>query len=172
MKYTKTIFFYLNDEELNELDEDADMAGVTRSEYIRRCINETLKAEGINIPCEINVLVTNDAGIQIINRESRNLDKPTDVLSFPMNELIPGEFDSEYCEYDFETDMIMLGDMVISLQRCAAQAEEYGHSFEREVSYLCVHSVLHLLGYDHLDEGVQKAQMRAREDAIMEIIGL
>ena len=139
---------------------------------LRRAAKAALKAEGVEEDCIISIMLTDDTGIHEINLEQRGIDRPTDVLSFPMNELIPGEFDSEYCEYDFETDMIMLGDMVISLQRCAAQAEEYGHSFEREVSYLCVHSVLHLLGYDHLDEGVQKAQMRAREDAIMEIIGL
>lgn len=139
---------------------------------LRRAVRAALKAEGINEDCLVSIMLTDDAGIHAINLEQRGIDRPTDVLSFPMNELIPGEFDNEYCEYDFETDMIMLGDMVISLERCAAQAEEYGHGFDREVSYLCVHSVLHLLGYDHLDEGEQKAQMRAREDAIMAVIGL
>ena len=139
---------------------------------LRRAAKAALKAEGVNEDCVISIMLTDDAGIHEINLEQRGIDRPTDVLSFPMNELIPGDFDGEYCEYDFETDMIMLGDMVISLERCEAQAAEYGHSFEREVSYLCVHSVLHLLGYDHLDEGVQKAQMRSREDAIMDIIGL
>ena len=139
---------------------------------LRRAAKAALKAEGVNEDCVISIMLTDDAGIHEINLEQRGIDRPTDVLSFPMNELIPGEFDGECCEYDFETDMIMLGDMVLSLERCEAQAAEYGHSFEREVSYLCVHSVLHLLGYDHLDEGVQKAQMRSREDAIMDIIGL
>lgn len=139
---------------------------------LRRAAKAALKAEGVDEDSIISIMLTDDAGIHEINLEQRGIDRPTDVLSFPMNELIPGEFDGEYCEYDFETEMIMLGDMVISLERCAAQAEEFGHSFEREVSYLCVHSVLHLLGYDHLDEGAQKAQMRAREDAIMDIIGL
>lgn len=139
---------------------------------LRRAAKGALKAEGVNEDCLISIMLTDDEGIHAINLEQRGIDRPTDVLSFPMNELIPGEFDGEYCEYDFETDMIMLGDMVLSLERCEAQAEEYGHSFEREVSYLCVHSVLHLLGYDHLDEGEQKAQMRAREEAVMELIGL
>ena len=139
-------------------------AGVDK--LLRRAAKAALKAEGVEEDCIISIMLTDDAGIHEINAEQRGIDRPTDVLSFPMNELTPGEFDSEYCEYDFETDMILLGDMVISLERCAAQAEEYGHSFEREVSYLCVHSVLHLLGYDHLDEGPQKKQMREREEAI------
>ncbi len=145
-------------------------AGVDK--LLRRAAKAALKAEGVDEDCIISIMLTDDEGIHEINLEQRGIERATDVLSFPMNELIPGEFDSEYCEYDFETDMIMLGDMVLSLERCAQQAEEYGHSFEREVSYLCVHSVLHLLGYDHLDEAEQKAQMRAREDAIMDIIGL
>ena len=145
-------------------------AGVDR--LLRGAAKAALKAEGVDEECLISIMLTDDEGIHEINLEQRGIDRPTDVLSFPMNELQPGEFDGEYCEYDYETEKIMLGDMVISLQRCAAQAEEFGHSFEREVSYLCVHSVLHLLGYDHLDEGAQKAQMRAREDAIMAVIGL
>lgn len=145
-------------------------AGVDK--LLRRAAKAALKAEGVDEDCAISIMLTDDEGIHEINAQQRGIDRPTDVLSFPMNELVPGQFDGEECEYDFETEMIMLGDMVISLERCAAQAEEYGHSFEREVSYLCVHSVLHLLGYDHVDEAEMKAQMRAREDAIMEVIGL
>ncbi len=144
--------------------------GVAR--LLRRAAKTALKAEGVNENCIISIMLTDDAGIHEINLEQRGIDRPTDVLSFPMNELIPGEFECQSCVYDFESNKIMLGDMVLSLERCASQAEEYGHSFDREVSYLCVHSVLHLLGYDHLDEAEQKAQMRSREDAIMEIIGL
>lgn len=134
---------------------------------IRKCIRETLKAEHIDVPCEINVLVTDDAGIQIINRESRNLDKPTDVLSFPMFQLKAGNPPADWTEYeDPATGRVPLGDMCISLERAIAQAKEFGHSTRREVGYLTIHSMLHLLGYDHLDEGPQKAQMRAREEAI------
>lgn len=142
------------------------------AKLLRRAAKAALKSEGVEEDCIINIMLTDDEGIHAINLEQRGIDRATDVLSFPMNELIPGEFDSEYCEYDFETDMIMLGDMVLSLERCAMQAEEYGHSYARELSYLCVHSVLHLLGYDHLDEGPRKAQMRGREEAIMSLIGL
>ena len=134
---------------------------------IRKCIRETLKAEHIDVPCEINVLVTDDAGIQIINRESRNLDKPTEVLSFPMFQLEAGNPPADWTEYeDPATGRVPLGDMCISLERAIAQAKEFGHSTRREVGYLTIHSMLHLLGYDHLDEGPQKAQMRAREEAI------
>jgi len=134
---------------------------------IRKCIRETLKAEHIDVPCEINVLVTDDTGIQIINRESRNLDKPTDVLSFPMFQLEAGNPPEDWTEYeDPATGRVPLGDMCISLERAIAQAKEFGHSTRREVGYLTIHSMLHLLGYDHLDEGPQKAQMRAREEAI------
>lgn len=134
---------------------------------IRKCIQETLKAEGIDARCEINVLVTDDAGIQIINRESRNLDKPTDVLSFPMFQLEAGNPPKDWSVYrDPESGLVPLGDMCISLQRAITQAEEFGHSVRREVGYLTIHSMLHLLGYDHLDEGEQKRQMRRREESI------
>lgn len=138
---------------------------------IRRCINETLKAEGINVDCEINVLITNDAGIHAVNKASRNIDKPTDVLSFPMFQLEAGNPPTQWDEYlDFETDLCPLGDMCISLERAIAQAKEFGHSPKREVGYLTIHSMLHLLGYDHLDEGPMKKQMRSREEAIAAVI--
>ena len=134
---------------------------------ISKCVEATLREEGIEADCEINVLVTNDKGIHAINKASRNIDKPTDVLSFPMFELIPGQPPEDWEEYlDFETDLCPLGDMCISLERAVAQAKEFGHSVKREVGYLTIHSMLHLLGYDHLDEGPMKAQMRGREEAI------
>ncbi len=134
---------------------------------IRKCIDATLKAERISVPCEINVLVTDDAGIQIINRESRGKDMPTDVLSFPMFQLIPGEPPMDWVEYqDPDTGLVPLGDMCISLERAIAQAEEFGHSTRREVGYLTIHSMLHLLGYDHMDDGEMKRQMRLREETI------
>lgn len=137
------------------------------SANIRTCINAVLKAEGVTAKCEINVLVTDDAGIREINRTSRNIDSATDVLSFPMFELAPGELPADWTEYeDPDTGLVPLGDMCISLERAVAQAKEFGHTTRREVGYLTIHSMLHLLGYDHLDEGPQKRQMRAREEAI------
>ena len=137
------------------------------SRIIRKCIDATLDAENITVPCEINVLITNDQGIQGINRVSRSIDKPTDVLSFPMFQLEAGNPSQDWSGYiDPESGRCPLGDMAISLERATKQAEEFGHSVRREVGYLTIHSVLHLLGYDHLDEGPQKAQMRSREEAI------
>ena len=143
------------------------LEGISVRNIIRTCIEKVLLAEGVEIPCEINVLVTNDKGIQAINLASRNLDKPTDVLSFPMFQFVPGELPDEWSEFvDPETEQCPLGDMAISLERAKAQAKEFGHSLRREIGYLTIHSVLHLLGYDHLDEGPMKAQMRAREEEI------
>ena len=138
---------------------------------IKKCINATLAAEGVTADCEINVLVTNDKGIHAINLASRQIDRPTDVLSFPMFQLEPGDPPQDWEEYqDFETGLVPLGDMCISLERAQAQAKEFGHSAKREVGYLTIHSMLHLLGYDHLDEGPQKRQMRGREEAIASTI--
>ena len=133
---------------------------------ISKAIEATLKAENVPVPCEINVLVTDDDGIRSVNKALRELDKATDVLSFPMFQMSPGEeFDWETA-VDLETGLCPLGDMCISLQRAQAQAKTYGHSLRREIGYLTIHSMLHLLGYDHMDEGPQKAQMRKREEEI------
>ena len=128
-------------------------------------------AEGVDVPCEVDVLLTNDSGIHEINREMRQVDASTDVLSFPEFDLRPGELPAPE-DADPGTGLVPLGDMVISMEHVAAQAREYGHAKRRELSYLVVHSVLHLLGYDHLDEGPQKARMRAREEAILGELGI
>ena len=133
---------------------------------IKKAARMTLDAEGIREACIINVMLTDDEGIRRVNREFREIDRATDVLSFPFNELVPGEFEASECERDPESGAVLLGDMMISLERCARQGEEFGHGFEREIMYLAVHSVLHLLGYDHVDEGKMKKQMRAREKTI------
>lgn len=134
---------------------------------IKKAVNMALDAEGVDVPCIVSVMLTDDEGIHSVNLEFRNVDRPTDVLSFPMNELTPGAFDAAECERDMDTGAVLLGDMMISIPRCAAQGEEFGHGYERELMYLTVHSVLHLLGYDHVDEGEMKHAMRAREKAIM-----
>ena len=118
---------------------------------VKKAAAAALRAEGVDEPCEI--------GIHAINREQRGVDRPTDVLSFPIDEM------------DYDTNRRYLGDMVLSLERAEAQGEEYGGGFKHEAQYLTVHSVLHLLGYDHLDEGEEKAKMRAREKAIMKELG-
>lgn len=152
---------------INLVFEELSLRRFSIAKTIRKCIQETLDAEGVSVCCEINVLVTDDAGIQIINKESRSLDKPTDVLSFPMFTLEAGAAPKDWSEYqDPATGLVPLGDMCISLERAVAQAQEFGHSVRREVGYLTIHSMLHLLGYDHLDEGEQKRQMRSREETI------
>ncbi len=140
-------------------------------EQIRRSVLATLEDEGVDVPCMIAVIVTDDAVIRQTNLDNRGVDRATDVLSFPMFPMKPGE--KPRAEWaDPGADKVYLGDMMISLERANAQAAEFGHSPEREVCYLAVHSVLHLLGYDHLDEGPMKAQMREREEAILGKLGI
>lgn len=140
-------------------------------EQFHQVITAALEAEGVDVPCEVNVLFTDDEGIHQVNLDMREVDRPTDVLSFPMFDLEPGEHPTEE-DADPATGLVPLGDMCISLERAEAQAAEFGHSVQRELCYLTVHSVLHLLGYDHLDEGPMKAQMREREEAILGKLGI
>ena len=144
---------------------------LTVASIIRKCIRATFREENIDVPMEINVLVTDDENIRLINATSRNIDKATDVLSFPMFDLKAGDPPKDWTDYlDPDTGLCPLGDMAISLERAKEQAATFGHSLKREVGYLTIHSMLHLLGYDHLDEGPQKAQMRAREEFIAKTI--
>ena len=134
---------------------------------IKKAVNMALEAQGVTVPCLVSVMLTDDEGIRRVNREFRDVDRATDVLSFPLNELVPGHFDRSLCEKDMDSGAILLGDMMISVPRCEEQGREFGHGYEREILYLTVHSVLHLLGYDHVDEGEMKRQMRQREKEIM-----
>ena len=125
---------------------------------IKKAALAVLIEEQVDEPCELSVLLTDDEGIHVINKEFRNVDRPTDVLSFPMGDTDP------------RTGRLLLGDMVLNTDRAAAQGVEFGHGPEHEISYLTVHSVLHLLGYDHVDEGEMKRAMRAREKTIMKVL--
>ena len=154
----------------HEIYVSREVSGLGHNEaaaLIKKAAAMALDAEGVDVPCIISVMLTDDQGIHRVNLEYRGVDRATDVLSFPLNELSPGEFDAEYCERDMDSGSVLLGDMMISLPHCQAQGDEYGHGFKRELMYLTVHSVLHLLGYDHVDEGEMKKQMRSREKAIM-----
>ncbi len=137
---------------------------------VRRAVRAALEAEKVSEPCTVDVTFTDDEHIREINRRFRNVDAATDVLSFPLCELTPGQFDPDACGWDPDSGTIPLGDVVLSLERCERQGEEFGHGFGHELMYLTVHSVLHLLGYDHVDEGAMKKQMRAREKQIMAIL--
>ena len=152
---------------INLVFEELSLRRLTVSTIIKKCIQAVLDAEGIRVPCEINILVTNDQGIHVINKTSRGIDRPTDVLSFPMFQLEPGNPPRDWSAYrDPDSGRVPLGDMCISMERAVAQAQEFGHSTRREIGYLTIHSMLHLLGYDHLDEGPMKKQMRIREETI------
>ena len=141
--------------------------------HLHRCITAALAAEGVNVPCEINVLVTDDEGIRAINNATRNIDSAPDVLSFPMFQFTPGAFPEDVSEdIDPQTGLLPLGDMAISLERARDQAKRFGNTTRREIGYLTIHSILHLLGYDHMDEGEQKRQMRTREEIIAAELGL
>ena len=144
--------------------------------YIKQCIRTAVRSEGVDVPFEVSVLITNDEEIRGINSRFRGVDAPTDVLSFPMNSFTPPERGDAAPEYDRDqysealdekTGILMLGDIVMSAERVIYQADLYGHSKERETAYLAVHSVLHLLGYDHTDDADGKKKMRAREKEIM-----
>ena len=142
------------------------------SRLAARCIRTTLRLEGVRVPCEISVMFTDDEGIRALNRELRGVDKPTDVLSFPAFEFTPEAFDPAAGEADPESGLLPIGDMALNLDRIRLQGREYGTGEKHETAYLTVHSVLHLLGYDHVDEGEGKKQMRARERAIMRMMRL
>ena len=125
---------------------------------VRDAIEATLGFEKIKGDCEVSVTFADNEGIRAINREYRNIDAPTDMLSFPLFEEQGGKK--------------QLGDIVLSLEKCAAQAEEFGHSFERECAFLTVHSTRHLLGYDHVNGDAEEEDMRKRQTAIVEKMGL
>lgn len=134
-------------------------------EVIKKVINQCYKEEKIeNSKLFITITLTNPENIQKINKEYRNIDKPTDVLSFPMFE--KEELNKKIANNDFEYEDI-LGDIVISVQRVEEQAKEYGHSFERELSYMVVHGFYHLMGYDHIKEE-DKNKMRPKEEKILQ----
>ncbi len=134
---------------------------------VRESIEASLDLEGYGNPCEVSVTFIDNEGIRVLNKKFRQIDRPTDVLSFPLF-----DFDGEYEEPPVDEMMNMLGDIVISLEKAQEQAEEFGHSFEREVAFLTAHSMLHLLGYDHELSEDDDREMREKQNIIMDMIGL
>ena len=128
-------------------------------------VKASLEVEGVSEPTEVNITFVSDEGIKNINRDFRNINKSTDVLSFPLGE--NGVYDENP-----ETGAKMLGDIVISMEHAVAQAKLYEHSLQREVAFLTVHSMLHLLGYDHVNGGLERVRMREKEEAVMDMMGL
>ena len=141
-----------NEQEKQEIDESF-------YSLIEKAIHETLAFEGYTKSGEVSVTLTDNEGIHLLNKQYRGIDRPTDVLSFPL-------FD------EVDADYVMLGDIVLSMERAKQQAEEYGHSFEREAAFLCVHSVLHLLGYDHETGPEDEREMIEKQKEIMKRLKL
>ena len=141
-------------------------------EELKRVIEFTLKEEEVEIPCEVSLLFVDNDEIREINNETRNIDRETDVLSFPMLDYEDKKVFKEmykgykFSQSDFDGNELVLGDIVLSLEKALEQSREFNHSFERESSYLVVHSVLHLLGYDHMEDE-DKVVMRKREEEIL-----
>lgn len=159
-----------NEQNLVEMDEELVKA-------ITDTISYTLNDQEVSHEGEVSVLLVDNETIRDINRDNRGIDKETDVLSFPMIEYDEGKtykdlyrnhrFGVEY----FDGEALVLGDIVVSMEKAVEQAEEYGHSVKREVCYLVVHSVLHLLGYDHMNEE-DKTRMRAEEEKILNVLDI
>ena len=155
----KTMIYFMNDQEKNPITYRLKM-------LMRQAVISTLAYEGFHNDCQVSLTFTDDEGIRRLNREFRQIDSPTDVLSFPLVDFAGGD------EPAADEPEIMLGDIVISLERAEVQAEEYGHGFEREAAFLCVHSMLHLLGYDHVNSEEEELEMRRRQREILEAMGL
>lgn len=132
---------------------------------VRRCCNAVLRQENFEGSAEISVTFVNNEQIHKLNLEHRNVDRETDVLSFPLGE--NGVYDINH-----DTGAKMLGDIVISIEKAFAQAEEYGHPLQREIAFLTVHSLLHLLGYDHENGGLEAVHMREKEESVLTQLGL
>ncbi len=132
---------------------------------VRRCCTAVLVQEKFDDPAEVSVTFVDDDEIHRLNKEYRNIDRSTDVLSFPLGE--NGVYDTNY-----DTGAKMLGDIVISIPHALDQADRYGHSLQREIGFLTVHSMLHLLGYDHVNGGMESVRMREKEEAVLTQMGL
>ncbi len=139
------------------------------NELIERTIDLCMKAEKLEKAYEVSVLIVDDEEIRKINREHRDIDKATDVLSFPMAEFENGELISDEGDYDPESEELMLGDIIISAETAKRQAHEYGHSFEREIAFLTAHSCFHLLGYDHMEEEEEKIMLGKQENILRQM---
>lgn len=132
---------------------------------VRRCCNAVLLYEGFKEPAEVSVTFVDDERIHSLNKEYRDVDSSTDVLSFPLGE--NGEYDKNH-----ETGALLLGDIVISVPTAVRQAKTYGHTLQREIGFLTVHSMLHLLGYDHVNGGMEEVRMREKEERVLTELGL
>ena len=156
MKNQKPMIYFLNSQELLPVT-------YAQKILVRRAVEATLEYENVTPALEISVTFTDNEGIRKINKEFRSKDEPTDVLSFPLLDCN----DISFCAASES-----LGDIVISLECAKEQADRYGHSFEREIAFLTVHSMLHLLGYDHVNSEEEELEMRKKQSEILSLMGL
>ncbi|HBJ25442.1 MAG TPA: rRNA maturation RNase YbeY [Ruminococcaceae bacterium] len=154
----KIITFLSNEQEKMTPPEDIE-------HLIEICTAAALEEEGIDDTAEVSVTLVDNEGIRELNREHRDIDRETDVLSFPLG-------DDDGYEVDPDNDAIMLGDIVISLEKAAQQAEEYGHSYRREVAFLITHSLFHLLGYDHVNSEEEEKIMFGKQEKVLDKLGI
>lgn len=154
----KIITFLSNEQEKMAPPEDIE-------HLIEICTAAALEEEGIDDTAEVSVTLVDNEGIRELNREHRDIDRETDVLSFPLG-------DDDGYEVDPDNDAIMLGDIVISLEKAAQQAEEYGHSYRREVAFLITHSLFHLLGYDHVNSEEEEKIMFGKQEKVLDKLGI
>ena len=158
-KQPKTMIYFMNDQESFQISYRLKM-------LVREAIIATLAYEGHNNDCELSVTFADNDGIKQLNSQYRGIDKETDVLSFPLLDFVGGDAPP------VDEPSQLLGDIVVSLEKADEQAKEYGHSFEREVAFLCVHSMLHLLGYDHVNSEEEEREMRRRQTEILNGMGI
>lgn len=141
------------------------------TDVIGKVADAVAEMEECDFDCEVSVTLVDNKQIHTLNREHRNIDRPTDVLSFPMLEFDEDGI-AEECDFDMDGEMILLGDIVISMERANEQAKEYGHSLIREVAFLTAHSMLHLLGYDHVDDEEGEKIMCEKQDTVLNKLGI
>lgn len=154
----KIITFLSNEQEKMAPPEDIE-------HLIEICTAAALEEEGIDDTAEVSVTLVDNEGIRELNKEHRDIDRETDVLSFPLG-------DDDGYEVDPDNDAIMLGDIVISLEKAAQQAQEYGHSYKREVAFLITHSLFHLLGYDHVNSEEEEKEMFGKQEKVLDKLGI
>lgn len=158
--------------------ETDDEIGFDYQETLKNVILKSIEIENCPYECEVNITFTNDSGIQRLNQDFRGIDRPTDVLSFPMADYNPPanfsilESDDTTAQYfNPESGELLLGDIVISTERAKKQAKEYGHSLKREICFLTAHSMLHLMGYDHMTDR-DREEMESKQDEILNALGI
>ncbi|MBE5923781.1 MAG: rRNA maturation RNase YbeY [Lachnospiraceae bacterium] len=158
------------------LDKETDITlGIEYYDIACKVVDAALSYVDCPFECEVNIMLTDNEGIREVNRDTRNIDSPTDVLSFPgLDFETAGDFsaaDSDVAgSFNSDTGELMLGDIMISLERVISQAEEYGHSVTREFAFLIAHSMLHLSGYDHIDDE-ERVVMEQMQDEILNMVG-